>query len=208
MACSEPVTGPTPPPPRWKTWVSSHSQIFRRRSRNSRETIFRSGHLIQAEPGAVPIDDIDQVGPGAAPKHEQVAGERILLQHALHQHCEATLRSRPPSRSPHLQVESQNRSCLRTTGKVCEKRTLTNCSTNSLLRQQNSLFLELFSLLIRVGNCSIGRCGTGISRSEISPGGPEIAKFPVNFPVSRELSSETGSHMTAHTTKLFKNSDA
>ena len=37
----------------------------------------------QAEPGAIPIDDLDQVGPGAAPEHEQVARERILMQHAL-----------------------------------------------------------------------------------------------------------------------------
>jgi hypothetical protein len=29
---------------------------------------------------------------------------------------------------------------------------------------------------------------------------PEIAKFPVKFPVSRESQVETGSHMTAHTT--------
>jgi hypothetical protein len=43
----------------------------------------------QAEAGAVPTDDLDQVGPGAAPKREQVAGERILMQHALHQHREA-----------------------------------------------------------------------------------------------------------------------
>jgi hypothetical protein len=29
---------------------------------------------------------------------------------------------------------------------------------------------------------------------------PEIAKYPVSFPVSREFSPETGSHLTAHTT--------
>ena len=33
----------------------------------------------------------------------------------------------------------------------------------------------------------------------------EIAKFPVNYPVSREISVETGSYLTAHTTKLFNN---
>src|ERR1700712_3860855 len=43
----------------------------------------------QAEPGAVPIDDLDQVGPGASAEYEQVARERILLQHALHQHGQA-----------------------------------------------------------------------------------------------------------------------
>jgi hypothetical protein len=32
----------------------------------------------------------------------------------------------------------------------------------------------------------------------------EIAKYPVIFPVSREKQVETGSYLTAHTTKLFK----
>jgi len=40
----------------------------------------------QAEPGPVPEHDLDEVGLGAAPEHEQVAGEQILPQHALHQH--------------------------------------------------------------------------------------------------------------------------
>jgi DNA-binding transcriptional LysR family regulator len=43
----------------------------------------------QTKPGAIPIDDLDQVGPGAAAEHEQVSRERILLQYALHQHGEA-----------------------------------------------------------------------------------------------------------------------
>src|SRR5258708_26039425 len=43
----------------------------------------------QAEPGAVPVDDLDQVRSGAAPEHEEVAGERVLLKYALHQHGEA-----------------------------------------------------------------------------------------------------------------------
>src|SRR6516164_10267039 len=43
----------------------------------------------QAKPGAIPIDNLDQVRSGAAPEHEQVAGERILAQHALYQHGEA-----------------------------------------------------------------------------------------------------------------------
>jgi len=43
-------------------------------------------------------------------------------------------------------------------------------------------------------------CGTGAFRSEIASKSPEIAKFPVNFPVSRELQVETGSYLTAHTT--------
>ena len=42
----------------------------------------------QAKPGAIPIDDLDQIGSGAAAEHEQVSRERILLQHALHQNGE------------------------------------------------------------------------------------------------------------------------
>jgi hypothetical protein len=33
---------------------------------------------------------------------------------------------------------------------------------------------------------------------------PKIKKIPVKFPDNREIPVETGSHMTAHTTKLFK----
>jgi hypothetical protein len=43
-------------------------------------------------------------------------------------------------------------------------------------------------------------CGTGAFGSEIASKSLEIAKFPVNFPVSRELQVETGSYLTAHTT--------
>jgi hypothetical protein len=43
-------------------------------------------------------------------------------------------------------------------------------------------------------------CGTGISIEDFGGKRPEIAKFPVIFPVSREFGPETGSHMTAHTT--------
>ena len=48
------------------------------------------------------------------------------------------------------------------------------------------------------------RCGAAVSCYEIGPGSPEIAKFPVKFPVSREIAVETGSYLTAHTTKPFK----
>ena len=33
----------------------------------------------------------------------------------------------------------------------------------------------------------------------------KFEKFPVIFAVSREFGMETGSHLTANTTKLFKN---
>jgi hypothetical protein len=42
----------------------------------------------QTEPGPVPEHDLDQVGPGSASEYEQMAGEWILPQHALHQHGE------------------------------------------------------------------------------------------------------------------------
>jgi hypothetical protein len=35
---------------------------------------------------------------------------------------------------------------------------------------------------------------------EIASNTAEIAKFPVNYPVSRELQAETCSYLTAHTT--------
>jgi hypothetical protein len=44
------------------------------------------------------------------------------------------------------------------------------------------------------------RLRAAVSCYEIDLGSPEIGKFPVIFPVSRELPVETGSHMTAHTT--------
>jgi hypothetical protein len=71
---------------------------------------------------------------------------------------------------------------------------------NSLIPAKNSLFFEIFSLLICVGNFTKSRCGAAVSCYEIGPGSPEIAKFPVKFPVSRELPPETGSYLTAHTT--------
>ena len=60
---------------------------------------------------------------------------------------------------------------------------------NSLIPAKNSLFFEIFSLLICVGNCAKSDCGAAVSCYEIGPGGPEIAKFPVKFPVNREFDS-------------------
>jgi hypothetical protein len=71
---------------------------------------------------------------------------------------------------------------------------------NSLIPAKNSLFFEIFSLLIFAGNLPRSGCGTGVFRSEIASKSVEIAKFPVIFPVSRELQVETGSYLTAHTT--------
>ena len=58
---------------------------------------------------------------------------------------------------------------------------------NSLIPAKSSLIIEIFSLLICVGNCAKSDCGAAVSCYEIGPGSREIAKFPVKFPVSREF---------------------
>jgi hypothetical protein len=70
----------------------------------------------------------------------------------------------------------------------------------SLFLPEISLLSKIFSLLIFVGNSLGSGCGTGAFRSEIASKSLEIANYPVNFPVSRELQVETGSYLTAHTT--------
>jgi hypothetical protein len=70
----------------------------------------------------------------------------------------------------------------------------------SLFGPEISLLPKIISLLIFAGKLPENRCGTGAFRTEIASKSPEIAKFPVNFPVSRESSLETGSYLTAHTT--------
>jgi hypothetical protein len=62
--------------------------------------------------------------------------------------------------------------------------------------RQNSLFFEISSLLMRVGNCSNGRCGTGVSSFETGCPGRKTAIFPVKFPVCREFGLETGAICT------------
>ena len=58
---------------------------------------------------------------------------------------------------------------------------------NTLLSRRNSLILEIFSLLICLGNCSGKCCSAAVSCSGIGWRSPEIANFPVKFPVSREF---------------------
>jgi hypothetical protein len=58
---------------------------------------------------------------------------------------------------------------------------------NSLIPPKNFLIIEIFSLLICVGNCARSDCGAAVFCYEIGLGSPEIAKFPVKFPVSREF---------------------
>jgi hypothetical protein len=52
---------------------------------------------------------------------------------------------------------------------------------------KKSLFLEIFSLLIFIGNCVRSHCSTAASCFEIVSQSPKNAKFPVKFPVSREF---------------------
>jgi hypothetical protein len=48
-------------------------------------------------------------------------------------------------------------------------------------------FAHVKRLLICVGNCAKSDCGAAVSCYEIGLGSPEIAKFPVKFPDSREF---------------------
>ena len=57
----------------------------------------------------------------------------------------------------------------------------------SLFRFEESLFLEILSLLICAGNCTRCRCGATISCYEIRFQRPETTEFPVKFPVCREF---------------------
>jgi hypothetical protein len=63
----------------------------------------------------------------------------------------------------------------------------TKTTVNSLFSQIDSLFLEVFSLLTCVGNCSRSACSIETHYAETGSRSPKIAKFPVKFPVSREF---------------------
>jgi len=60
------------------------------------------------------------------------------------------------------------------------------CRSNSLIPSKNSLFFEILSLIIRLGNCARNRCSTAVSCIKLGSEGARIAKFPVKFPVSWE----------------------
>jgi hypothetical protein len=63
-------------------------------------------------------------------------------------------------------------------------------TSNSLILKKNSLFPEIFSLLSCVGNCrekSLQRSHFSVRWGSRSL---KIAKFPVKFPVSRELAGD------------------
>src|SRR5260370_3673501 len=59
---------------------------------------------------------------------------------------------------------------------------------DSLLSRRNSLIIEIFSLLICLGNCSGKCCSAAVSCSGIGSRGPENAKYPFKFPLGPELS--------------------
>jgi len=85
---------------------------------------------------------------------------------------------------------------------ACKKCTLTAMRSptilrNTLLSRRNSLILEIFSLLICLGNCSGKCCSAAVSCSGISCRSPEIAKFPVKFPDTKGILIETGAICTA-----------
>src|SRR3982074_976071 len=62
-----------------------------------------------------------------------------------------------------------------------------------------SLIFAIFSLLIFLGNFVSSHCGTPGFGWDFGSKTAEIAKFRVNYPVSRESPVETGSYLTGHT---------
>jgi hypothetical protein len=64
---------------------------------------------------------------------------------------------------------------------------LADCTRNSLFPLEKSLFIEIFSLLSRIGNCLKSHCIAADSCSEIVLRSHGIAHFPAKFPVSREF---------------------
>ena len=71
------------------------------------------------------------------------------------------------------------------------------CGLCSLIPTKNSLFFEIVSLLICVGNIAKSHCDIAVHCSRTFSGSPEIAIFPVKFPVSRDFALETGATSTA-----------
>jgi hypothetical protein len=70
----------------------------------------------------------------------------------------------------------------------------------TLISQFRSLLFAKSSLLILLGNLQKVTAAQWTFGWRTAAKTAEIAKFPVNFPVSRESPLETGSYLTAHTT--------
>src|SRR5271155_5140287 len=64
------------------------------------------------------------------------------------------------------------------------------CTRNSLILKKSSLFPEIFSLLICVGNSAKSRCSAAVSLTGLGSQSLKIAKFPVKFPVIPRLSDD------------------
>ena len=90
------------------------------------------------------------------------------------------------------------------TGMIMRSASVAQTMQISLFGSEISLLPKIISLLIFAANLPGNRCGTGAFRPGVASKSPQIAEFPVYFPDSRELRAETGSYLTAHTTKLFK----
>jgi hypothetical protein len=59
--------------------------------------------------------------------------------------------------------------------------------TNSLIGREDSLFVELFSLLARLGKYLQSGCGTAVFDADIVSVASKTADFPVKLPVYREF---------------------
>jgi hypothetical protein len=70
----------------------------------------------------------------------------------------------------------------------------------SLFGSEISLLPKIISLLILQGIYRETAAAQWLFVTDDASKSPQIAEFPVNFPVSRELQAETGSYLTAHTT--------
>jgi hypothetical protein len=108
---------------------------------------------------------------------------------------------RPPSVPPHLQKRPVKTDRVRRSRKqVCEKSTLTTTGqqdADSLLLEKNSLIrVWKFPVLLRreFGWKPLNSLADRTSKSQRRS---DLAKFPVNFTVSREFDAETGSQLTA-----------
>jgi hypothetical protein len=81
------------------------------------------------------------------------------------------------------------------------------CTRNSLILKESSLFPEIFSLLICVGNFAKSRCSAAISLSGLASQTLKIAKFPVSKELARRrvrsaLRRQPGSHCVGETSPV------
>jgi hypothetical protein len=106
-----------------------------------------------------------------------------------------TLRSRQPSRSPHLQIENENRLCLRTTGKVCKDGRLTDhvyerrekfAGEFPVPAKKIPVSRNIFPVILHRELREKSLQHSSFLRGNRF-GSLKTAKFPVKFPVGREF---------------------